>query len=65
MPINFIPNDPKASGGPPMRQKTPRAERATTVAGYAYVAHAPAARIRWVIPSFCSGRAARPRSPPS
>jgi hypothetical protein len=43
MPINFIPNDPKASGGPPMRQKTPRAERATTVAGYAYVAHAPAA----------------------
>ncbi len=43
MPINFIPNDPKASGAPPMRRKTPRAERATTLAGYAYVAHAPAA----------------------
>jgi hypothetical protein len=43
MPINFIPNDPKASGGPPMRKKTPRAERASNVAGYSYVAHAPAA----------------------
>jgi hypothetical protein len=43
MPINFIPNDPKASGGPPLRQKAPRADRATTVAGFTYVAHAPAA----------------------
>ncbi|HMA41093.1 MAG TPA: hypothetical protein VKP10_13555, partial [Gemmatimonadales bacterium] len=39
MPINFIPNDPRASGGPPMRRKTPRAERASTVAGFNYVAH--------------------------
>jgi hypothetical protein len=43
MPINFIPNDPKASGGPPMRHKAPRAERAGTLAGFRYVAHAPAA----------------------
>lgn len=43
MPINFIPNDPKASGGPPMRHKAPRADRAATVAGFTYVAHAPAA----------------------
>lgn len=43
MPINFIPNDPKASGGPPMRRKTPRAERASTVAGFTYVPHGSAA----------------------
>jgi hypothetical protein len=43
MPINFIPNDPKASGGPPMRQKTPRAERASSVAGFTYVVHGSAA----------------------
>src|SRR5512146_1972083 len=43
MPINFIPNDPKASGGPPMRRKTPRAERASTVAGFNYVPHGSAA----------------------
>jgi hypothetical protein len=43
MPINFIPNDPRASGGPPMRRKTPRAERASTVAGFRYIAHGSAA----------------------
>jgi hypothetical protein len=43
MTINFIPNDPKASGGPPLRRKTPRAERASSVAGFTYVTHAPAA----------------------
>lgn len=43
MPINFIPNDPKASGGPPVRRKTPRAERASTVAGFNYVTHGSAA----------------------
>ena len=43
MPINFIPNDPKASGGPPLRQKTPHTERAATVAGFTYVTHKPAA----------------------
>lgn len=43
MPINFIPNDPQASGGPPMRRKTPRAERAPSVAGFTYVPHGSAA----------------------
>ena len=43
MPITFIPNDPKAAGGPPRRQQPARAERATTVAGFTYVAHGPAA----------------------
>jgi hypothetical protein len=43
MPINFIPNDPKASGGPPTRHKAPRADRPATVAGFTYVAHKPAA----------------------
>ena len=42
MPINFIPNDPKASGGPPTRQKTPRTDRPATVAGFNYIAHKPA-----------------------
>ncbi|HMA43314.1 MAG TPA: hypothetical protein VKO86_04825 [Gemmatimonadales bacterium] len=52
MPINFIPNDPKASGGPPMRRKTPRAERASTVAGFTYVPHAPAAPLPLGDPGF-------------
>lgn len=43
MPINFIPNDPKASGGPPTRQKSPHTDRPATVAGFTYVAHKPAA----------------------
>lgn len=43
MPINFIPNDPQASGGPPMRSKTPRAERVATAAGFNYVPHGSAA----------------------
>lgn len=43
MPINFIPNDPKASGGPPMRRKTPRAGRTSTLAGFVYVTHGSAA----------------------
>jgi hypothetical protein len=42
MPINFIPNDPKASGGPPTRQKAPRTDRPATVAGFTYVPHQPA-----------------------
>src|SRR5882724_1813547 len=43
MPINFIPNDPKASGGPPMRQSAQRGERAANVAGFTYVSHQAAA----------------------
>jgi hypothetical protein len=43
MPITFIPNDPKASGGPPTRQKSPRTDRPATVAGFTYAAHHPAA----------------------
>lgn len=43
MPITFIPNDPKASGGPPTRQKTPRTDRPATVAGFNYIVHKPAA----------------------
>jgi hypothetical protein len=43
MAINFIPNDPLASGGPPMRRKTPRANRPSSRAGFTFVAHQPAA----------------------
>ena len=44
MPITFIPNDPKSTGGPPVRAKSPRPNRAASVAGFTYVAHNPAAQ---------------------
>ena len=43
MPINFIPNDPLAKNGPPMRRQNPHADRPTASAGFTWVAHASAA----------------------
>jgi hypothetical protein len=50
--ITFIRNDPKASGGPPIRQKAPRTERPATLAGFTYVAHGPAAPHQLGDPDF-------------
>jgi hypothetical protein len=36
MPIHFIPNDPRAHQGPPLRRKQPHAERAAGTAGFSY-----------------------------
>lgn len=52
MPITFIPNDPKAKGGPPTRTQAARAERAGNVAGFTYVGHAAAAEHSLGSPEF-------------
>src|SRR5271165_1185673 len=43
MPINFIPNDPLATGSVPMRNREPLANRKSGQAGFTFVAASPAA----------------------
>jgi hypothetical protein len=52
MPINFIPNDPKASGGPPRRSLTPHRDRPAGAAGFLWVDHRRAARYEPGTPDF-------------
>jgi hypothetical protein len=52
MAINFIPNDPLARNGPPMRRKAPLVGRPAGVAGFSYVAEPPAAPYAVGTPDF-------------
>jgi hypothetical protein len=52
MPINFIPNDPMATNGPPLRRQTAHANRPAGSAGFTWVAHAPSAPFPPGTPDF-------------
>ena len=52
MPIHFIPNDPKATKGPPLRRQQAHGNRPSSAAGFTWVAHAPAALYSPGTPDF-------------
>jgi hypothetical protein len=52
MPINFIPNDPLAKNGPPLRRQAPHVNRPSGAAGFTWISHAAAARYPIGSPGF-------------
>jgi hypothetical protein len=52
MPINFIPNDPLAKNGPPLRRLQAHANRPSGTAGFTWEAHPPAAPYPAGTPGF-------------
>ncbi len=66
MAINFIPNDPLAgSKAPPLRRKTPRANRPASRAGLTSTIPSPSGHTRRAPPAFSIGSAAKRPSPRS
>ncbi len=64
MPINFIPNDPRA-GHPPAAVIEAHGERPDELARYVYLGSVPEDTYPTDSDGFCSGSAARPLSEPS